>query len=295
MPGAEAPAGAIYDLGYRTYDGPRLGRRAAILALYTFTLRGAFGIGRRTSAKIVPLVVAAFAFIPALIQLGVAALLGSRIEIIAPWNYLGYSEVPVALFCAGVAPEIFGRDLRYRTLSLYFSRALLRTDYAVAKTAAFVTALAVLTLGPLLLLTIGNGLASDDLPGYLADHWREFPQSLAAGLVIAAVAGCGSLAIAAHAPRRAYATVGVAAWFLVTLPLAGILVEIGGEVGRFAAWFSPFDLLYGAALAIFGHTPGADSIQARADLPPFTYLLLAAVHLGAAALLILRRFQRVQA
>ncbi len=295
MPGPDARAGAIYDLGYRAYDGPRLGRAAAVLALYTFTLRGAFGIGRRTSAKVVPVTVTAFAYIPAIVQLGIAALLGSRIEIIAPWNYLGYSEVPVALFCAGVAPEIFGRDLRYRTLSLYFSRALQRTDYALAKTAAFVTALAVLTLGPLLLLAIGNGLASDDLPGYLADHWRELPQSLAAGLTIAFVAGCGSLAIAAHTPRRAYATVGVAAWFLITLPLAGILVAIGGEIGRFAAWFSPFDLLYGTALAIFGRTPGADSIQGRADLPLGTYPLLAAAHAAVAALLILRRFRQVQA
>lgn len=295
MSAADPRAGTIYDLGYRGYDGPRLGRRAAILALYTFTLRAAFGIGRRPTAKIIPFVVTAFAFIPALIQLGVAALIGNRVEVIAPWNYLGFSQVPVALFCAGVAPEVFGRDLRYRTLSLYFSRALYRSDYALAKAASFVTALAVLTLGPLVLLVVGNGLASEDVVGYIGDHWRELPQSLAAGLVIAGVAGLGSLAIAAHTPRRAYATVAVAAWFLVTFPLAGILVDIGGEVGRFAAWFSPFSLLYGASLAIFARDPGPDSIQAAADLPIASYLALAALHAAVAAGLILRRFQRVQA
>ncbi|GIW13721.1 MAG: membrane protein [Tepidiforma sp.] len=295
MPPADPRAGAIYDLGYRAYDGPRLGRRAAVLSLYVFTLRAAFGIGRRPAAKVVPVLVTAFAFIPALIQLGVAALIGSRVEVVAPWNYLGFSEVPVALFCAGAAPEVFGRDLRYRTLALYFSRPLRRQDYALAKSAAFITALAVPTLGPLLLLVIGNGLASEDVPGYLAGHWRELPQSLAAGLLIAAVAGLGSLAIAVHAPRRAHATAAIAAWFLLTLPVAAIIVEVGGGAGRYAAWFSPFDLLYGAALAIFGREPGADSIQGAAGLPIATYLLLALLHAAAALALILRRFQRVQA
>lgn len=295
MAAADPRTGTIYDLGYHGYEGPRLGRPAAILALYTFTLRAAFGIGRRPTAKIVPFLVTTFAFIPALVQLGVAALIGNRIEIIAPWNYLGFTQVPVALFCAGVAPETFGRDLRYRTLALYFSRALYRTDYALAKSAAFISALSLLTLGPLLVLVIGNGLASEDVLGYIADHWRELPQSLAAGLLIAAVAGLGSLAIAAHTPRRSYATVAVAAWFLFTFPLAGILVDIGGQIGRFAAWFSPFSLLYGAALAIFARQPGPNSIQAAADLPLASYLALAAIHAALAITLILRRFQRVHA
>jgi ABC-2 type transport system permease protein len=295
MPPAEPRAGAIYDLGYRTYDGRRLGRTAAILSLYTFTLRGSFGIGRRPSAKIIPIIVAAIAFIPAIIQLGIAALIGDQAEIIAPWNYLGFIEVPVALFCAGVAPEVFGRDLRYRTLALYFARALHRSDYALARLGAFVTALAFLTLGPLLVLVIGNGLASPDLLEYLRERWLELPQSFASGAVIAVVAGAGSLAIAAHAPRRAYATIAIAAWFLVSLPLAAILVEVGGDFGRYAVWFSPLDLLSGVTLAIFDREPSPGSIQAAADLPLLTYPALAALHVLAATWLILRRFGRVQA
>ena len=38
--------GTIYDLGYRHYDGPRLGRRAAIGAIVCAGLRAAFGLGR---------------------------------------------------------------------------------------------------------------------------------------------------------------------------------------------------------------------------------------------------------
>ena len=42
-------AGSIYDLGYRRYDGVRLGRRHSVLSLYFYTLRGAFGLGRRST------------------------------------------------------------------------------------------------------------------------------------------------------------------------------------------------------------------------------------------------------
>lgn len=295
MQPAEAPRGSIYDLGYRRYDGPRLGRRHAILALFSYTLRGAFGIGRRPSAKVIPVAVTLLAFIPALVQLGVASLIGNRVEIITPWNYFGYVQVPVALFAAGVAPEIYGRDMRQRTLSLYFARALRRSDYALARAAAFAAALAALTLLPQVVLLVGNGLAGDDLPGYIADHWLELPQTVVAGLGIAVVVAAISLALAAQAPRRAYATVAVAAWFFVTFPVAGILVEVGGDVGRFAAWLSPFSLLYGATLAIFAREAGPESIQATAGLPTWSYAVAAVVQAAAAGWLLVRRFARIPA
>ncbi|WP_322794880.1 hypothetical protein [Tepidiforma sp.] len=295
MPPAEPRTGSIYDLGYRRYDGPRLGRSQALRTLWLFTLRGAFGLGRRPSAKVLPVAITVIAFFPALVQLGVAALVGDRVEIITPWNYFGYVQVPVALFCAAVAPEIYGRDLRHRTIVLYFARALRREDYVLARAAAFAAALAVLTLLPQVVLLIGNGLASEDIPGYLADHWRELPQALVAGSGIAVVTAAVSLALAAQTPRRAYATVAVAAWFFITLPFASLLVEIGGEVGRYAVWFSPFDLLYGATLWVFGRDPGPTSAQAQAGLPDWTYPLLALAHAAVALALLLRRFRELRA
>ena len=53
--GAPGTAGVIHDLGYRHYDGPRLGRGAIIRALYWHSLRSAYGIGRGAKAKIVPI------------------------------------------------------------------------------------------------------------------------------------------------------------------------------------------------------------------------------------------------
>ena len=51
---ARGSGGSIYDLGYQGYSGPRLGRRSAVLALFTQTFRSAFGIGRGGRAKIAP-------------------------------------------------------------------------------------------------------------------------------------------------------------------------------------------------------------------------------------------------
>src|SRR5690606_10816347 len=117
---------------------------------------------------------AIIAFIPALIQLGVGALTNefdADVELFAHHDYYGFIEIILVLFAATVAPELGGRDQRTRTLSLYFSRALRRGDYALAKFAALTTALLALTLGPQVVLYVGNGLTQDDVWGYLRDEW----------------------------------------------------------------------------------------------------------------------------
>lgn len=293
MPPADHRTGSIYDLGYRRYEGQRLGRQHAVLSLYFYTLRSAFGIGRRTSSKIIPIIITVIAFIPAIVQLGVAAIVSGVVDIIRPENYFGFVQVPVALFCAAVAPEIAGRDMRQRTLSLYFSRALLRRDYALAKLGAFATALMVLTLAPQALLLIGNGLASKDLADYVRDNWEDLPRTIVSGVGIAAAMGAISLAIAVQTSRRAYATIAVVAWFLVTWPIAAILViEVGGA-GRAAALFSPFDFVYGATRWVFDVGVERDSVQDYADIPLWGYGAAVAAHAAAGTALVIRRFERI--
>ena len=51
-----AAAGVIHDLGYRRYDGPRLGRAQMVRALVWHSFRSAFGFGRGAKAKIVPVI-----------------------------------------------------------------------------------------------------------------------------------------------------------------------------------------------------------------------------------------------
>jgi len=120
---SDPTAGTIYDIGYQRYEGVRLGRRHAIWALYIHSLRSVFGIGRSLSGKVGPMGLAVIAFLPAVIQLGVAAIAPAEVEVFRPEDYYAMIEIVLAVFCAVVAPELVGRDQRTNTLSLYFSRA----------------------------------------------------------------------------------------------------------------------------------------------------------------------------
>ena len=111
--------------------GRALGRRHAVWALYLFSLRGAFGIGRGGRAKVVPFGLALLALLPALIAVGIAALAQPGRGGSAPRTppsirrrTSGSSRRCSSLFCAAQAPELVGRDQRYHVLPLYFSRAL---------------------------------------------------------------------------------------------------------------------------------------------------------------------------
>ena len=62
------PAGAIHDIGYRHYDGPRLGASYIRRSLFVDTLRGAYGFGRSARSKVVPLALVAIMVLPAVVD-----------------------------------------------------------------------------------------------------------------------------------------------------------------------------------------------------------------------------------
>jgi ABC-2 type transport system permease protein len=293
---SEPTAGNIYDLGYRRYEGVRLGRRHAVLSLYLFSLRAAFGLGRRTSSKIFPIAIAIIAGVPAMIQLGVGAIVSGQVDLIKPENYFGFIQVAVALFCAAVAPEVVGRDQRTHTLPLYFSRALRRSDYTFAKLGALITALLFLTLLPQVVLFLGNAFASKDAGQFWKDNYGDIPRIIISGVLVAAVMGSLALAIAAQTSRRAYATVAVIGVFLITAPISAVLVnEVGGTVARWAIFIAPFDLLNGLTTWVFNATPDNQSNIAIADFPGWAYGLVALIVFSASTFLLLRRYERIQA
>jgi ABC-2 type transport system permease protein len=292
---AAAPGGSIYDLGYQRYDGPRLGRRHAWSALFWDSLRSAFGIGRGTRAKVVPVGLLIIAFLPVVVALGVAALVGDRIRPIRPDNYFEVVRMVILLFCAAVAPELVGRDLRHRVLSLYFTRALERRGYAVAKVGALVSALLVIALGPQVVLFVGSALVDSDPVGYLADHLGEIGPMLASGVLSALLIGAISLAIAAHTPRRAYATGGIIALFVIASAFGSFITVAGDGEGptRYGVLLSPFAVMDGLTRWLFG--TGMSGELRHADLPGELYALVAVAWTVAGLLLVLRRYETVDA
>ena len=286
----------IYDLGYRHYEGERIGRRGTLLTLYVHGLRSAFGLGRRASSKIFPIGLAIIAFIPAIIQLGVGAIvsgLDNHVDLFKHEDYFRFTRIILILFCATVAPELVGRDQRNRTLSLYFSRALSRLDYTLCKFAALTTAMLFLTLGPQLLLFIGNGMAADDLSGYSADNGHLILPIIAASFLLSGTIAAVGLAIAAYLPRRAYSTATIVGVFILTAAVGHIVMETAdSSVARWALLASPaaWD---GMTLWLFGVEPGFGSDLAKADFSGWLYLAAMLLTIGVAFAATLRRFVKV--
>lgn len=288
--------GNIYDLGYRHYEGERLGRRHAIFVLYAESLRGAFGLGRGAAAKIAPAVLVFLAAVPALIQLIVSALFPGEAEVFRHDEYYGVIKYLLGLYCAAVAPDIAGRDQRNRSLTLYFSRAIKRTDYALAKLAAMTTAMLLITLGPQLVLYVANGLVAEDFGTHLREEWHVIFPIVGTALLGSALIASIGIAIASQTPRRAFATVGIIVAFIIPVAVAGILVTGIDTAGtHYAVFASPLDVITGATEWVFREPPPEGDTVQVAGFDGWTYLAVALAMIAVGTALVLRRYRAVRA
>src|SRR5579863_2267605 len=114
-------AGVIHNIGYRAYQGQRLGRPEIVRALTWYSLRAAFGFGRGAKAKIVPVLTFVVMCAPAVISAVVTALGASHARPITYDVYVAPLRILVLIvFMAAQAPDLVSRDLRSHTLPLYF-------------------------------------------------------------------------------------------------------------------------------------------------------------------------------
>jgi ABC-2 type transport system permease protein len=222
--GSPGQSGVIHDIGYRHYDGPRLGRLQILRALYWHSVRSAFGIGRGAKAKIVPVIAFVIICLPAVAN-AVAVAQGSA-RIVPYDTYVFQLRVLIMIiFIAAQAPELVSRDLRSHVLPLYFSRPLRRLDYPIAKLAAFITACLVILEVPLLLLYLGT-ITQVHSGSAVWHQTRALIPGLLVGLLWAVLLAAIGLAIASLSGRRAFATGGIAIYFFLTWILAGILIAV---------------------------------------------------------------------
>ena len=301
-PASSAPEGAIYDLGYRRYEGRRLGRAFALWSLYALSVRHAFGFGRGALPKALAIGLAVLAFTPALLQIALGALLpAGDFEFWQPHDYYSVIQIILVLFVAAIGSDLVGNDRRSRTLALYFARPIGRDDYALAKIAALATSLLGLTVLPQLVMFGGNALGAANGLDWMRDNAGDVPRSAASGLVLcAAFAGLGVLA-ASYAERRAFALIGVIAIFLITLTVVTIVVaSIDNEGLRWLLFASPLHVVTGSTLWIFDAIPplagasrtgDADAQIAWADLPGYVWTLAALAYGALASALVVRRYR----
>ncbi|MGX1131740.1 ABC-2 type transport system permease protein [Streptomyces glaucescens] len=299
LPTSNAPSGPgdqsrIHNIGYRSYDGPRLGRAYARRSLYSQSLRGAYGLGRSAKSKVLPMLLFVVMCLPAGIMVAVAV--ATKADDL-PVDYTRYAvlmQAVISLYVASQAPQSVSRDLRFKTVPLYFSRPMETSDYVRAKYAALASALFLLTATPLLVLYIGALLAKLDF----ADQTKGFAQGLVSVALLSLLfAGIG-LVIAAVTPRRGFGIAAVIAVLTITYGAVTTLQAIAFEQDTTDAigWiglFSPITLIEGVQSAFLGATSTFPGNIGPSDGQGAVYVLVSLGLIAGCHGLLMRRYRKV--
>jgi len=292
-----ARSAVIHDLGYRPYDGPRLGEGAVARALFVTGLRNSYGLGRSARSKVFPMILLGLMLLPALILVGVLVqakdLLGLTQQIVPYSTYPLTTQLLISVFVAAQAPALFSRDLRFRTITLYLARPMRRSTYVLVRYASLVAATAVLIAAPLLLLYLGGVLAGLPLG---RETLRTLGALVGAVLLAACLAGLGAV-VAALTIRRGLAVAGIVVVLLVSYTVVsavqGISLDSGHEqVGVVAGLFSPYTLVQGVEVLLFD-APRATPTPPSGAGDGVLYLAVTALVVVGSVGALLARYRRV--
>ena len=278
---SSAPAGTIYDRGYRHYEGPREGRGRRVRAIAVAGVRRVLGLKRNWKTKVVPFGLLVLAFGPVFAFIGVRVLVGEAVgEFLGYGRYLRVVAGILLLFAATAGPELLCPDRRQNVLALIFTRPVTRLDYLLAKIAALLLVVGLIAVVPLVVLFIGNTLTADGAATYLREHLDDLGRILFAGVALTVFYSVVALAAASLTDRRALATAGLLGVLLGSSALANILffttrfdgrrwfalVSLGGAPMRFVDW------VFGD-----GFDPGSLAQQARFSGPAYLVEMAAIV------------------
>lgn len=283
----------IHNIGYRHYDGPRLGRGYARRSLFAQSLRGAYGLGRSAKSKVLPMVLAGVMAVPALVMVAVTVVTGAQELPVAYTEYAVIMQPVIGIFVAAAAPQAVSLDLRFRTVPLYFSRPVEYRDYVGAKYAALTAALFVFTAVPVLVLYVGALLAKLDF----LDQTAGFGKGLLFSVLFSALhAGIG-LALAALTPRRGFGIATVIAVLTIPYMLVSALQGIAyvQDATDIVGWLgigSPGTLMTGFQQAVLGGPSGFPGGVELTLAETGAYVALTAALLAGTYALMLRRYRK---
>ena len=231
-----AGAGAVYDRGYRPYDGPRGGRGAARLALFRVSVRRALGLRRPWRQKVAPFLLLGVAVIPAIVNVGIGYVTRDSppidFEFITYRDYVVVSSSLFLLFVALTGPDVLCPDRRHRVLPLLFARPLTGADYVVAKLAAIAAIVFAFGVIPQIVLFGGQMLVRDHALEYLGDNAEVLWQVPAAVAIVAVYYAAIVLAISSLTGRRIVAAAVFIGLMLATATVSAVLVGDTSEFGH---------------------------------------------------------------
>lgn len=231
----------ILDRGYRTYAGPRSGVWGAMATLWRHSAQRALGLRRSTWAKILPIASVAISYVPAIVFIGLVALLPEEdvvgIELPTYGEYFPFIQAAITLFIAFVGPEVLCTDRRTGMLGLYLASPLDRDSYLVAKALAVFSILCLVTVGPPLLMLVAyviQGVGPDGPAGVALALLRI----LVAGALLSLLYTSVSMGISSLTDRKAFATASLLLVVVVSTVFTGVVIEVTGTS----------DALYGLSL-----------------------------------------------
>ncbi|WP_405778942.1 ABC transporter permease [Streptomyces sp. NBC_00859] len=284
----------IHNIGYRNYDGQRLGRAYARRSLFAQSLRGAYGLGRSAKSKVLPMILFAVMCVPPAIIVAVAVATKAKDLPLDYTRYAILTQAVIGLFLAAQAPQAVSRDLRFKSIPLYFSRPIERVDYVIAKYAAMASALFVLTAVPLVILYVGSLLAKLDF----ADQTEGFGQGLVSVALLSVLFSGIALVVAALTPRRGFGVAAVIAVLTITYGAVSTVqaIAFNQDAAGAVTWlglFSPITLIDGVQTAFLGATsafPGGNGPGAGAGV---VYVLVVLALIAGSYAVLMRRYRKV--
>jgi ABC-2 type transport system permease protein len=243
--------GEIYDRGYQHYDGPRLGRRHAFWALSRYSMKRALGIKKGWTSKVVPILLYVAVALVVVIPLGVEAFIPSA-SVLEYWDFFGFIFLIQGIFVATIAPEMLCGDRRENVLALYFSRAITRLDYLLAKLVAASILTLTISLVPAAVYWLGRQFLDDNPMTAIKDHADDLGRIVVCGVLIAAYLGALGLAVSSFTGRKSIAVAIIIVGFVISTSLAyALAAAIESDSTRYFALLSPLDTIETLSYRLF--------------------------------------------
>jgi ABC-2 type transport system permease protein len=232
--------------------------------------------------------------VPALIMVAVAVATKAKDLPVDYTRYAIIMQAVIGLYVASQGPQSVSRDLRFKTVPLYFSRPIETADYVRAKYAALASALFMITAAPLLVLYVGALLAKLDF----TDQTKGFAQGLVSVALLSLLfAGIG-LVISAVTPRRGFGIAAVIAVLTISYGAVSTVQAIAYDQSSTdaIAWlglFSPITLIDGVQTAFLGASSAFPGGAGPSTGEGVVYLLVVLGLVAGCYGLLMRRYRKV--
>jgi ABC-2 type transport system permease protein len=228
-----APRAVLHDIRYSRYRGTLRPRSTAVASFVASSIRRPLGLRRSAGSKVWPFLLLAVAYLPALAVVAVPLLVPQvtlqPTQLISYPTLLATNGVVLLAFVATAIPSMLTRDRRDRVLALYFATAVSWLEYLVGTAVAALALLALIVLGPMLVLFVGSIATADDPGRWISENAGDLPRIVLAAAVVVLFHTVLGLVVGSLTSRRVFAVGGYLAVVLVapviTLLLSTVLSD----------------------------------------------------------------------